>query len=330
MKKSSLSLILFSLLCSLNFALASSQSDKDFEGEHAHPQETYHRHLPRDTSYMRPNTDPSTKGEYDYVVGDAEFDRIHPIRRFKDREFSSSSCQIVTEEGGMGSGTVIKIQDTGSEEKRSELLTAKHVVLDESGKISFPKAYQGQTSFLNGTVNYLAAHEVDEICFNPHSGGDIALLKAQVTENHINDNLLESVAKVRNRQEAIKGSKVSAEEEVSMSHHPLGEYAQRRNSGWIRPNGDHTISSLPGSSGAGIFNLRGELGWIHSGGGQYYSPLRVLYDVLILKDLPPHKKTFNINPQNASTPIFREDLSKFCDCYKRKPSFSSKNEEGGV
>lgn len=49
-----------------------------------------------------------------------------------------------------------------------------------------------------------------------------------------------------------------------MSHHPLGVYSQRRNVGWTRQDGSHTISSLPGSSGAGIFTLRNFLGCIGS------------------------------------------------------------------
>lgn len=107
-----------------------------------------------------------------------------------------------------------------------------------------------------------------------------------------------------------------------MSHYPLGVYTQRLNLGNIFRDGNHSISSLPGSSGAGIFNLMRRLAWIHSGASREVLPLRVFYNLSILDDLPRSSRILHMSEKNQSNPIFEEDIAGFCDCYKRSTTRS--------
>lgn len=148
--------------------------------------------------------------------------------------------------------------------------------MQDSGNkgLFFPDVYQGISSFQDGSVAYLVKHEIDEICFNPKLNTDIALLKERITENNMGDSLFKTPAKIQSKNYHVK----TLFYEGYMSHYPLGVYTQRFNIGNIFKDGAHSISSLPGSSGAGIFNL---------------------------------------SEKNKIHPIFDEDVRGFCKFFKR-------------
>ncbi len=298
------------LLLNLIFVVLFSSSSIVYSSNEEQETSKNHRSLPKDIPYMKPNIDPNPAKDYDYEVNDSIFNKIYLLQTFTSKLFNRSSCQLVSEKGGSGSGTVISIEKTSEARIRSKIFTARHVVETDDGDLSFPDVYQGLTSFKEEEerVAYLAKHKVDEICFNPKTKADIALLKGEVIDNPVDDFLYESVAKLRSRKD-------HSESNGYMNHYPLGVSTQRFNTGEVRKDGEHTISSLPGSSGAGIFNSHNRLSYIHSGGGDI-TRMRALYNLSILKDLPNRDKTFNISENNKSSPIFEEDLMDFCQCYK--------------
>jgi hypothetical protein len=302
----------------LNFLLFSNIEVYGINNEEDETSPNYHRHLPKDVPFMKVNDD---HNKYDYEVDDESFDKIHPPMRFDEEGFNDNSCQVILENGSMGSGNVTSIKED-KEEIRSEILTARHVVEDSKTKtLSFPDVFQGMSSFEDGSVAYLAKHEIDEICFNPTLNSDIALLKGRVTENNMNDKLFKTPAQIQSKKDHIE----SPIYEGYMSHYPLGVFTQRFNIGNIFRNGEHSISSLPGSSGAGIFNLMHKLAWVHSGSSEMPSPVRVFYNVSILSGLPWSKKILQLSEKNKSNSIFEEDIKGFCNCYKRStPHFSNR------
>jgi hypothetical protein len=295
-------------------ASASVVSSENKEEDNNNFNKNYQRHLEHDIPYMKINTDDGSKKKYDYIVDDESFDKIHPPISFNDEGYNPSSCRIKCPNKTLGSGTLVSLKKDENHNIRSEIMTAKHVTqdLNNQKKTMFPIVEQGITAFRDKRVAYLAKHEVDEVCYKPNSKDDIALLKGRIIENNYGDFILSSPAKIRPKQAQQK----EISERVYINHYPFGLSTQRLNFGDISVNGSHTVSTLPGSSGAGIFNVNKQLSWIHSGENNP-SNKKAFYDMSFLKRVPENEKIHNIAKDNESYPIFNEDIKEFTNCFKK-------------
>lgn len=259
--------------------------------------------------------------QYSYIVDQSSFDKIHERIFFFSKHYKPYTAYVESE-FGTGSGVVINLQRK-EVQIDSETITARHVVEDTKTKeLHFPRIYQGLSEFGDGRANYVAEHSVEEICFQLNSKKDIALLRGKVIKNNSGTDLIS----IKNITAKVAPQQVSENEDnlnktYFMNHYPLGTTIQRFNFGKFLSfkNGFHEISSLPGSSGAGIFGTEGLLQFIHTRGGEISKKEKVLYDLPLLEELPKEKRIYEIASYNESETISQEDLNRFTECYRKKP-----------
>jgi V8-like Glu-specific endopeptidase len=301
-----------SLACS--FPQNVSSSDRPFEKD-SMPE----RHLPKDTRFMKEDSSKNL------LVDDEIFDRIHDKALLNSPKYNSSTSYIEGKDMSVCSGTLVKLYKQDNQ-VIGDFLTAKHCLSFQKESMGYdnPKSiYQGLSSHSykgNTGQGYLARFKPYESCIDPDSKADKALIRARLQNSNIEeDRLFDTSSKI------VK-NEVTEKTLGMMNHYPFGNTTQRVNEGFVneKPSSStipserkHEISSLPGSSGAGVFNSNGELFGIHSGGDpDSNTGKKVFYNVSDLEGISDDKKMEKIFEYNRLYTTSEEDLKYFKKCYK--------------
>ena len=286
-RKIAILLFVSSIFSSIQTALG---TDKVFEEE---------RHLPKDTKFMKED-----KGRF--IVDEDAFNHIHKKVDFKSQEYNHSTSYLLGKQGGICSATLIDLMKNENE-IIGTFVTAKHC-LKEDPEIIF----QGMTTS-QGNPGYIACYEPYEKSF--YGNDDKALIKAKLTKKNVKDEIF-FLSPARMVENEITEDTLGV-----MNHYPLGNQTQRINEGLVIganvSERKHEISTLPGSSGAGVFTKNRELFGVHSGGHpKAATDQKVLYNVSDLDGFTEEKRTNNIFLHNLLYTTSKKDLENFKDWYK--------------
>lgn len=223
------------------------------------------------------------------------FDKIFPSSKSEDFSPGWYCGQLRSLSGGKGTGTLIGLEEengcyigTG--------ITALHVFLEfyieqkDIKKCRYRpkewKFYQNSTSTDNETSTHFAIMKVTQVLFDPSLGEDICLFKGiyKLNGEYLPEELLQIMRIVQDNLPKIRGEiRISKKAvRVSLYHYPLGVLDQIKNKGEaLLSSSTHTVSTLPGSSGASLYAKKtNDIVGIHIGsiGG---SPIK-----LISEDVP--------------------------------------------
>lgn len=208
------------------------------------------------------------------------FDKIFPLSEPEDFSHGWYCGQLRSLSGGRGTGTLIALEErngcyigTG--------LTALHVFLEfytdpkNVKKCQYRpkewKFYQNSTSTDNKNSTHFAEIKVTQVLFDPSLGEDICLFKGiyKLNGEYLPEILLDIIPIVQGNFPKVSEKIITSEKAIRVSfyHHPLGELQQRKNKGKALPsNSTHTVSTLPGSSGASLYSKKTkEIVGIHIG-----------------------------------------------------------------
>lgn len=273
--------------------------------------ETHERHLPKDTKFMK-KASPET-----FLVDDEAFDRIHEKAHLGSSNYNPSASFI---EGKSGVCSAVLVGLYEKDKKTiGEFLTAKHCL-----EASPTSIYQGLSSSVykghDLGQGFLAHFQAFEGCVDKNGSEDIGLVRAELkTLNITEETLSKTPAKIAEYPE--EGVTLGI-----MHHYPLGNPTQRVNEGAVgkeektsasSPRRKHEISSLPGSSGAGIFTNRGILFAIHSGGEPNSNTgSKAIYQISGLEGVSIEKRTHEIAEYNKAYSITRDYFNKLINCTK--------------
>lgn len=287
MKKGLLINIFLFLLLALNSAFSSE--DKDFSKGHGF--------LPKDTPNMKTVLE----------IDDVGFDKVFPTCLHNTEEQGEQPNYSVCLLRNKYAGTATIIENNN---KNVTALTAAHNLKDDKGNILFGSLFQGSARLNNKDekISWIARYDINTVCF--HDEKDIALIKGTLVESPVNYDILKQYTS------DISSEKNNQKQTCTMYHHPLGFKDQRVSSGEVDHDGKHYISSLPGSSGASIFDGNGKITCIHTGGDKEIIK-SIVYNGDRLKKLQRPSKTCYMYSNNSCDIITQNDLNKFNNCIKK-------------
>lgn len=206
------------------------------------------------------------------------FNKIFPASNPKDFSHGWYCGQLRSLKGGRGTGTLLTLEKK-DDHYIGTGITALHVFLEPfSGHKGIKQYrytpsnwtfYQNSTSIDDDNLSYFAEIEVLEVLFVPDSGKDTCLFKGKYILNgdYLPEELSEIIPVVQANLPKVRKSIITSGKTIDASfyHYPLGELYQRKNKGKASSeNSTHTISSLPGSSGASLIYKKLIIG-IHIG-----------------------------------------------------------------
>lgn len=239
---------------------------------------------------------------------DQELDNIFPP--CNQHNVNPSVGRIYLDDTSTGTGTIINIEGD-----RVTGITAKHVFLGEgccyNNKMVYGNFYPGSVRMDDNSTNWLAEIRIDEI-ITDGTCKDIAVFKGNLlgVPQEVKDLLISKVSKIRAYNEPIRGGN------VKIYQYPLGYEDQRIKEGKILPGKYHYVSTLPGSSGAPIFQ-GDEIIAIHIAGADAITKVRYFGDKL--KDIKGER--FDLSENNVFEMISNEDLRYFDNVLIDNPSF---------
>lgn len=237
-----------------------------------------------------------------WTCDDMAFNKIFPF--CTQRNVDTSVGRIVRSDGVIETGTIIE-----SDGEKVTGITAKHVLFNGSIPV-YGQFYQCSMRVSSGEVSSLAEIKIDEILTDDGSSKDIALFKGKYqkkTPRLSAQKLSQFVTPIAEKRRKRK--------HIKIHHYPLGVEDQRVNMGDLDPNAHkaHYVSTLPGSSGAPIFNSGGTaIIGIHKGAGNQIK--KVQYTGKIIKNLKGQE--FSLSDNNEYDDILRDELHKFDKIFK--------------
>lgn len=265
------------------------------------------RYLPKDIKHMKNN-------DGKFIVDDEVFNLIHKPVYAKDIDYSTSASCIKGKDKNICSATLIGLKKQNPETIIGTFLTAGHCLEHSPSMI-----YQGMTDLSSENNNYenkqsnfyIASYKPTDYSLGSN---DTALIKAKLTRNNTSENnLFISPAE-------IVEEKITQRQEGKINHYPFGDKTQRFNEGTVHFEDDpsnerkkHEITTLPGSSGAGVFSqTTGKLFGVHTGSEKKYSTNKLVkYDMNSLSEVEDKYKTQNLALYNQLTLITKGSLVNF-------------------
>lgn len=282
---------LINLLLLLTLNNAFSSEDRDFSKGHGF--------LPKDTTSMKTV----------FEIDDVGFDKVFPscLHNIEEQGEQPNYSVCLLRNKYAGTATIIE-----NDNKNVTALTAAHNLKDKDnkGNILFGTLFQGSARSNNKDekISHIARYDINTVCF--HDEKDIALIKGTLVESPFNYDILKQYTS------DISSEKDNQKQTGTMYHHPLGFKDQRVGLGEVDCDGKHYISTLPGSSGASIFNENGKIMCIHTGGDEEIIK-SVVYNGNRLKKLGRSSKTCYMYNNNLCDIITQNDLAKFNTCFKK-------------
>ena len=300
-------------ICVFFVVLHAMDSDKDDIKSRAKSFSAQDGFLSKDEKYFD-----FSKG-YPYVSRSA-FDQI--FKRPTPENFNSLAAKLEVlslrekkeESFVSGSGSIIAID---KESGTFKAITNAHVMYDKykntaipTEKIDFSKiapedvrygilkqAMLSDTQYIRGKIY--------DVCFS-NKKRDLAIVSGKYTEKHSKNIPYDSISQRISFEDCI------GEKHATLSGHPIGVNQQRIREGVAYcKDGTHTMSSLFGDSGCGVYSKNGKYLGTHVGGDP---------DSLIRKDivLEGKEQTLPEYTVNKFLRVTRDDLdSEFTNCYKK-------------
>jgi hypothetical protein len=300
-KTSSFFIFLFSIVCLELHAMDNEDLTKSSTGNTIFTQEGF---LPKDETYF----DFSKKSPY---LTKTNFDRIFQLVNSQNFNPLASKLEVSTFQEKKeisyvsGSASVVSVDEKIGVFRA---ITNAHVVYDndESKITNFSKAEQDRIRYgtlkqaMLSETQYIRG-EIDTVCFS-NQNRDLAVVSGKYT----NKIPYEGIKGMISFENCIEKS------QVKLYGHPTGVNEQRIRKGVVNcQNETHTISSLPGDSGSGIYSEKGGYLGTHTGG----DPNSLVRDDIILENKKSSLKEYEANKFLLVT---KDNLdNEFTNCYTK-------------